>query len=85
MHKAYLREVDGAVMLTVPPSMLDRLDLHAGASVELAVEGGRLIVEPASRPRYTLDELLAECDASAEITHADSAWLDGTSVGNEQL
>ena len=43
-----------------PPALLDLLQLKAGASVGVAVDGGRLIVEASPRPRYTLDELLAK-------------------------
>ena len=41
------------------------LRLGPGAKVGLAVQSGRLIVEPQRRPRYTLDELLAQCDPRA--------------------
>jgi antitoxin component of MazEF toxin-antitoxin module len=55
------------VMLAVPPAILDMLHLRAGATVGVAVDGGRLVVEPNPRPRYTLDELLAQCDETAEL------------------
>ena len=67
MHTTNLRKVGGSVMLAVPPAILDLLHLAPGAKVGLAVEQGRLVVEPTARPRYTLDELLAQCDASAEV------------------
>lgn len=41
MHVTHLRKVGGSVMLVVPPALLDMLDLHPGAMVSLAVEGGR--------------------------------------------
>jgi antitoxin ChpS len=80
-----LRKVGGSVMLAVPPALLDLLDLHPGATVGLAVEGNRLIVEPRTRPRYTLDELLAQCDPSAEPTQEDREWLDAGPLGDELL
>lgn len=85
MHITHLRKVGGSVMLAVPPAVLDLLHLRAGAVVGLAVEDGRLIVEPQARPRYTLDELLAQCDPSAEPTQEDRAWLDAEPVGGELL
>ena len=51
----------------------------------LAVDHGRLVVEPTPRPRYSLDELLAQCDESAEISAEDRAWLDNTPAGRELL
>jgi antitoxin ChpS len=52
-----LRKVGGSVMLAVPPALLDVLQLQPGAKVGIAVESGRLIVEPRERRRYTLAEL----------------------------
>lgn len=85
MHTTNLRKVGGSVMLAVPPALLDVLHLSAGAKVGLAVDNGRLVVEPKARPRYTLDELLAQCDASAELTTEDREWLDAKPVGGELL
>lgn len=85
MHTTHLRKVGGSVMLAVPPALLDVLHLAAGAKVGLLVDNGRLVVEPAARPRYTLEELLAQCDASTEIWAEDREWLDGRPVGDELL
>lgn len=85
MYTTNLRKVGGSVMLVVPPALLDVLHLAAGAKVGLAVDNGRLVVEPAARPRYTLDELLAQCDASAEISAEDREWLDTAPTGGELL
>jgi antitoxin ChpS len=85
MHTTKLRRVGGSVMMTVPPTLLDILDIAAGAEVGLMVDHGRLVVEPRPRPRYTLDELLAQCDASEDISAEDRAWLDTDPVGTELL
>jgi antitoxin ChpS len=85
VHTTNLRKVGGSVMLAVPPAILDLLHLHAGATVGLTVDGGRLVVEPTPRSRYSLDELLAKCDASAEVSEEDRAWLDDRPVDSELL
>ena len=85
MHTTNLRKVGGSVMLAVPPAVLDMLHLRAGATVALVVDGGRLIVEPQPRRRYTLEELLAQCDPSAEPSEEDREWLDAAPVGAELL
>jgi antitoxin ChpS len=85
MHTTNLRKVGGSIMLAVPPVILDLLYLHAGATVGLAVEHGRLLVEPTPRPRFSLDELLAQCDVSAEISEEDRAWLESKPVGSALL
>ncbi|MHB8141367.1 MAG: AbrB/MazE/SpoVT family DNA-binding domain-containing protein [Vulcanimicrobiaceae bacterium] len=85
MHTTNLRKVGGSIMLAVPPAILELLHLRAGATVGLAIDHGRLVVEPTPRPRYSLDELLAQCDASAEVSAEDRAWLNNKPVGSELL
>ncbi len=85
MHSTNLRKVGGSVMLAVPPALLDVLNLGVGARVDIGIEDGRLVVAPWARPRYTLDELLAQCDDDAALSAEDRAWLDAKPVGNELL
>jgi len=85
MHTTNLRRVGGSVMLAVPPSLLDILRLRPGAKVGIAVRSGRLIVEPQQRPRYTLDELLAQCNRKAARARKDRQWLDDKPVGRELI
>lgn len=85
MHTTNLRKVGGSIMLAVPPALLDLLGLRPGAKLGLAVESGRLIVEPQKRPRYTLKELLDQCDPKAAITKEEREWLDSKPVGGELI
>jgi antitoxin ChpS len=85
MHTTNLRKVGGSVMLAVPPAILDLLQLKAGATVAIDVEGGRLVVEPKPRPRYTMAELLAKCDYSQPRTPEEQEWLDAPPVGREMI
>ncbi|HEY8096755.1 MAG TPA: antitoxin [Methylobacter sp.] len=85
MYTTSLRKVGGSIMMAVPPALLDMLHIGAGTTVGIEIDHGRLVVEPQLRPRYTLDELLAQCDASAPMSDEDHAWLDSGPVGNELL
>ena len=85
MYTTNLRKVGGSVMLAVPPAFLDQLHLEAGATVGLAVDHGRLVVEPKPRPRYTLAELLAASDYSQPQPAEEHEWVDATAVGGEPL
>jgi antitoxin ChpS len=85
MHTTNLRKVGGSVMLAVPPALLDLLDLRPGVKVSIAVESGRLVVEPHQRPRYNMEELLAQCKPGATRSKEDREWLRGKSVGGELI
>ncbi len=85
MHRTNLRKVGGSVMLAVPPALLDVLGLQPGAEVGIGVESGRLIVEPQQRPRYTLEELLAQCKPKAARTKEEREWLNHKPAGGELI
>jgi antitoxin ChpS len=85
MHTTHLRKVGGSVMLAVPRGVLDVLGLRPGAKVGIAIERGRLVVEPPKRPRYTLDELLAQCDPKARRTTEEREWLGSKPMGRELI
>ncbi|MGD0734837.1 MAG: antitoxin [Terracidiphilus sp.] len=81
-----LRKVGGSVMLAVPRAVLEMMRLEAGATVQLAVEGERLIIEPQKKLRYSLDELLNECQEGVDATaqqDEDRAWVNLAPVGRE--
>lgn len=70
-------------MLAVPPAILDILQLKSGDRVSMAVDTGRLIIEPLRGKKYSLEELLAQCDASAPLPDEDSTWTGSRPVGRE--
>ncbi len=72
-------------MLAVPPVILDLLELRPGAKVDLSVEGGRMMVMPQRSPRYTLEQLLAQCDAGADSTPEEEEWVKSAPAGGELL
>jgi antitoxin ChpS len=89
MHTTNLRKVGGSVMLAVPPALLDILDLQPGAKVGIAIESGRLIVDPQPRRRYTLDELLVQCSPKSRRgkrrSKPEQKWLNSKPVGRELI
>ena len=85
MHTTNLRKVGGSIMMAVPPAFLDLLHLRAGATVGMAVDGGRLVVEPNPRPRYALAELLAASDYSQPQPPEQREWVDAPAVGREVI
>ncbi len=71
MYNASLRKVGGSIMLAIPPALLEVLNLGPGSKVGLTMKKGRLVVQPQRRPRYTLAELLDQCDRNAPAGKQD--------------
>ena len=49
----------------------------------LSVEDGRIVMKPA-RKKYTLAELMAQCEPNAPLSQEERDWLDAPSVGMER-
>jgi len=80
-----LRKVGGSVMMALSPAFLEELGIAAGSIVDVALHQGQLVIKPMPKPKYTLANLLAQCDAKAKISKEDQQWLELTPVGNEIL
>jgi antitoxin ChpS len=85
MHLTKLRTVGGSVMFVIPKALLESLNLEPNASVAVSVSEGKLIVDPHPKPRYTLAELLSQCDVSAPLSAEDEAWLADGPTGLEEI
>lgn len=85
MPTATLRTVGGSVVMAIPKRLLELVHLQVGAQVNIDVQGGKLIVAPIPKKRYTLTQLLAQCDASVPITTEERDWLDAPPVGLENM
>ena len=68
-----------SLALRIPRAYAAEAQLEEGTPVELRVVDGSLIVTPARRPRYSLDELLA-C-ITPENCHHETDW--GAPTGRE--
>ncbi len=84
MHSTTLRKVGGSVMLAVPPTILDLLGLREGEVVDVRIEDDQLVIVPRRRPRYSLEDLLAQC-AAGPLTEEDRSWIDSPPAGSELL
>lgn len=85
MATVTLRSLGGSVVLAVPKQILGMMHLGAGSQVDVDLVGGKLVVAPREKPRYSLAELLEECDFSLPMTSADQVWLDAPNVGSEEI
>ena len=83
MYPTSLNKAGKPVVNVLLTALLDLLHIKVGARVGLAVGGEQLAVKPQQRPRYTLDELLGQCDPSAEMAERDCDWLGAKLAGTE--
>ncbi len=68
--------------MVIPNVVMKELNLRPGQSVEAQVSNNQLILTPISR-RYSLDELLAQCDMNAAELSEQDVWGKSTLAGDE--
>ena len=68
--------------MVIPNVVMKELNLRPGQSVEAQVSNNQLILTPISR-RYSLDELLAQCDMNATELSEQDVWGKSTPPGDE--
>lgn len=85
MYMANLRKVGGSVMVALPPAILEMLDMHSGSQVSMAIEAGRLVIEPGVHRKYSLRDLLSQCDESVPMSYEERGWTSGTAGGRELI
>ena len=84
MHTTTFRKVGGSMMMTVPPILIEELKANPGDSMLIDVIAGKLVAEPARKPRrskYTVAQLAANTDFTR--TAEDEAWYNDAPMGNE--
>lgn len=85
MATVTLRNLGGSVVMTLPKKILDLVNLRTGSQVSIDVQGGKLIIEPKTKPRYKLSELMAQCDVSQPLSTDEQSWLDDATAGHEDI
>jgi antitoxin ChpS len=80
-----LRKYGNSTVAVMPPMVLKALKLSAGQSMTLdTTDDGKIVLSKASQPtKYTLEELLAQCDLSAPQPEELREWDNMKPVGNE--
>lgn len=83
MVMSTLRATGGSVTLTLPSKVLAVTGLTVGSQVEINIDKGCVVLSPIDKPKYRLDDLLAQCEGDSFTL--DSEWLDSPAVGDEVL
>jgi antitoxin ChpS len=84
MSDTKIQKWGNSMALRIPAVTMRAWGIAEGQTVALQVEAGALVVRPAQK-RYTLAELLAQCDFSKPKRAVDREWLDAPPVGLEDI
>jgi antitoxin ChpS len=87
MANAKLRQVGGSTVVAIPPALLKQLRLTADARVTIKVEKDQLVICPEARPRYSLADIMGQCDLTAPLrrSKAERAFMDAPRAGKEEF
>ena len=77
-----LRNFGNSIGLVIPKPVREALHLSAGQTVTLEQTEQGLLVKPMNK-KYTLDELLAQCDPDAPMPQEVTDWQDSPAVRRE--
>jgi len=81
-----LRKLGKSVVMDVPVQILNMMHIGVGTQMHVNVVDGKLVVEPTTRPHFTLAELIAQCDEeNMALTAEDNEWLNANPVGIENI
>jgi len=81
--KIALRNIGNSKGAVIPAPLLRELNIKVGDQLDAVAENGRLIITPTHKPKYTLGELLAQCDPSAPTPTEMQEWESMRPVGDE--
>jgi antitoxin ChpS len=77
-----LRNFGNSIGLVIPKPVREALHLCAGQTVTLEQTEQGLLVKPHGK-KYTLEELVAQCDPNAPMPQEVADWQDTLAVGKE--
>ncbi|HEX4503071.1 MAG TPA: AbrB/MazE/SpoVT family DNA-binding domain-containing protein [Scandinavium sp.] len=69
--------------MVIPGVVVKALGLTVGQSMEAEVKNNQFILTPVSK-KYSLDELLAQCDPNAPEISENEIWGEDNPQGREQ-
>jgi antitoxin component of MazEF toxin-antitoxin module len=84
--KGTVKKWGNSAAVRIPAAVLQAAHVDLDQDVDVREEAGRIIIEPVrKRPRYTLDELVAQCNPRKRLSREERVWIDAPPVGREAL
>lgn len=79
-----LRKLGNSKGAVIPAKLLKELNIELGDRLEAKAVDGSLVITPmATKPKYALADLLAQCDSEAPLPEELREWDESTAVGVE--
>jgi antitoxin ChpS len=69
-----IRKLGNSAGIIFPSTLLRSLNLSIGSAIHAEQIEGKIVLTPKVKSRYTLSELLAQCDLSAPVPEDVKAW-----------
>ena len=81
-----IRKIGNSAGTILPSVILKKLHLSEGDAIEISENGNQILITPKQdKPKYTLKELLAQCNLKAPIPEVVKEWDEMSSTGLESL
>jgi antitoxin MazE len=81
-----IRKFGNSKGVIIPAVLLKELNLDVNDKVDAKAVDGRIVIEAISKPEYSLNELLSQCnESSMALDKEDKAWLNSPDIGREQI
>jgi len=84
--KTNIRRIGNSSGMILPAAILKKLNLSEGDEIDISESGNKIVITAKKiKPKYTLKELLAQCDLNAPMPDAVKEWDDIQTEGRESL
>jgi len=84
--KTEVKKWGNSPVIRIPKAIMQQCHLEVASSINMTVEGNKLIIELDTDAEYSLDALLQQCSSEKmKLDKDDKNWLNAKSVGKELL
>ncbi|MBE9525717.1 MAG: AbrB/MazE/SpoVT family DNA-binding domain-containing protein [Proteobacteria bacterium] len=81
-----IRKIGNSAGVILPSVILKKLHLSEGDAIEISENKNQIMITPKQeKPKYTLKELLSQCDLNATMPEVVKEWDEMSSVSLESL
>ncbi|QXI37749.1 AbrB/MazE/SpoVT family DNA-binding domain-containing protein [Pseudomonas xantholysinigenes] len=79
-----IQQWGNSAAIRIPSTVLKQMRLEVGSTLSLDTAGESMVLKPVrAKPKYTLEELMAQCDLNAPEPEDMAAWNTLRPVGRE--